>query len=234
MRRRKKIRNVHAFTLVEILVAMALTAMVIVGMNTLLFSMGELWGRNTDRVLFELHTRNVTRFLQNELDTASLPPVGGAGGAQQTTTGSGGTAVSPVSIQEVRDQTGNSDNYITYELPNGSRLCAWPDRVIPNVVCSLAFREGQGLILLWHSRLETNYDIDAPRETLITPLISAISYDYYDLDAKAWKNETMIRKDNNNTGVLPQRLHLVFTYAGRNVETVIDIPGSPVQGMPVL
>jgi hypothetical protein len=221
--------------------------MLIVAMTTLIFSMGELWGRNNDSRLFNLHTRNVTRFLENELAAAALPPTGGTGGAQSTATGNTrntGNAASatgaasstsaPVTVQEVRDQTGNSDNYITYELPNGSRLCVWPDRALPSVVCSLAFREGQGLILLWHSRLEINFDIDAPRETLITPLVTGMTYDYYDTDTKTWKNETILRKDNSNQGLLPQRLRLLFAYSGHTAETVIDIPGPPAQGLPML
>ncbi len=218
----------RAFTLVEILIALAIASMLIVGMTTLIFSMGELWGRNTDIRLFDLHTRNVTRFLEGELASAALPPTGGSGGVQGT------TATAPVTIQEVRDQTGNADNCITYELPNGSRLCVWPDRALPNVVCSLAYREGQGLLLLWHSRLETNFDVDAPRETLISPLVTGLTYDYYDTDTKTWKNETVLRKDNSNQGLLPQRLRILFAYSGHTAETIIDIPGPPVQGQPML
>jgi prepilin-type N-terminal cleavage/methylation domain-containing protein len=243
--------DTHGFTLIEVLIALAIASMLIVAMTTLIFSMGELWGRNNDSRLFNLHTRNVTRFLENEIASAALPPTGGSGGTQNTaagntatgntaaaagstTTGSAASASAPVTVQEVRDQTGNSDNYITYELPNGSRLCVWPDRALPNVVCSLAFREGQGLFLLWHSRLEINFDIDAPRETLITPLVTGMTYDYYDIDTKTWKNETILRKDNSNQGILPQRLRLLFGYSGYTAETVIDIPGPPAQGLPML
>lgn len=230
----------RAFTLIEVLLALAIATLVIVAMSTLLFSMGELWGRNADRNLFDLHTRNVTRFIENELAAAALPPSGGSAGAQNTaskSTGSGASgaaSTAPVTIQEIRDQAGNTDNYITYEMPNGSRLCVWPDRALPAVVCSLAFREGEGLMLLWHSRFEINYDIDAPRETLITPLVTGMTYDYYDTDAKTWKNETVLQKDNSNQGVLPQRIRLQFAYAGRTAETVIDIPGPPAQGLPML
>ncbi|MDF9826129.1 prepilin-type N-terminal cleavage/methylation domain-containing protein [Ereboglobus sp. PH5-10] len=224
-------RRRRGFTLIEVLIAVAIVSMVIVASTTLIFSMGELWGRNSDVRLFDLHSRNVTRFLESELASAALPPTGGTAGAQSSTSS---TAAAPVTIQEVRDQTGNSDLYLTYELPNGSRLCVWPDRALPGVVCSLACREGEGLILLWHSRLETNFDIDAPRETVITPLVTGMTYDYYDIDLKTWKNETVLRKDNSNQGVLPQRIRLTFTYSGRTLETVIDIPGAPPQGLPML
>ena len=227
-------RTAPAFTLAEIMVAMAITATMIVTMSAFLFSMGELWGKNSDRYLFDLHVRNVTRFLAAELASSALPPSGGSAGAQNTATAGAAATTAPVTIQEIRDQTGNTDHYLTYELPNGSRLCFWPDRALPGVVCSLAYREGQGLILLWHSRYEINYDIDAPRETVITPLVTGMTYDYYDLDLKTWKNEPILLKDNSNEGILPQRIRLLFTYGERTAETVLDIPGPPVQGLPML
>lgn len=229
----------RAFTLVEIIIAMAIASMVVVGMSTLIFSMGELWGRNSDLRLYELHTRNVTRFIEGEFAAAALPPVGGTGGTQSTAgagaaaTGAAG-ATAPVTVQEVRDQSANTTPCITYELPNGSRICAWPDRAIPNVVCSLSYRPGTGLVLLWHSRLETNFDVDAPRETLISPLVTGLTYDYYDTETRVWKNEPVLRIDSGNAALLPQRLHIIFTYSGRVIETVVDIPGPPVQGLPML
>jgi len=266
-----------AFTLIEILVAMAIATMVFVAVTTLLFSMGELWGRNSDARLFDLHARNVTRFLQRELSNATLPPIGGPSGpmnaanpgsananaatstrsntastrgssgntSTRSPSGAAGSSASganaaadtpdPISIQDIRDSTGNSNPLITYQLPGGSRLTTWPDRALPNVVCSLQYRAGAGLLLLWHSYLEDNFDTDAPRETLITPLVTALTYDYYDANSKTWKNETDLRLDNNNQGILPQRLHLIFTYAGRTIDSVIVIPATPIaQGLPML
>ena len=52
----------RGFTLLEVLVAMALAALVLVGMNTFMFSMSELWGRNVDLRLFDQHVRAVSRF----------------------------------------------------------------------------------------------------------------------------------------------------------------------------
>ena len=250
---------------------MAIATMVFVGVTTLLFSMGELWGRNSDSRLFELHARNVTRFLQRELANATLPPIGGASGpmnaanpgsasanaatgsrsSRSTSNSSRGSSASssasgagagastdnttPISVQDIRDSTGNSTPLITYQLPGGSRITTWPDRALPNVVCSLQYREGAGLLLLWHSYLEDNFDTDAPRETVITPLVTALTYDYYDTDSKSWKNEPDLRLDANNQGILPQRLHLIFTYSGRTIETILVLPATPIaQGLPML
>ena len=211
-------RRPAGFTLLEILLALSLVGLVLVSMNTFVFSMGELWGKNTDLRLFDQHTRAVTRFLEHELRSAAFPPAGKAD-ADAITAG------------EVRAQNGVSDNLITFELPEGSRLLTWPDRPLPEVVCSLQFREREGLILLWHSRLEKRFAEDAPRETLITPLVSGMSYEYYDPAFKNWKSETQLRRDNENRALPPQRIKLTFTYGKLERENVIALPTVP-EGVP--
>ncbi len=217
-RLRGKLRR--GFTLLEVLVAIGIVALVLVSMNTFVFSMGELWGKNTDLRLFELHVRNVTRFLERELGSAALPPF-----ASATEQG--------ISVQEIRAQTGMTDNYLTFELPEGSRILNWPERALPDVMCALAVRDREGLVLLWHSRLEKKFADDPPRETVITPLVTEMSYDYYDADFKNWKNERVLRKNAAGEVVVPQRLRLKFIYGGRTIESLIGLPVVG-QGMPML
>ena len=206
------------FTLLEILLALSLVGLVLVSMNTFVFSMGELWGKNTDLRLFDQHTRAVTRFLERELRTAAFPPAG------QVST-------EAIFAEEIRAQNGVTDHLITFELPEGSRLLTWPDRPLPEVVCSLQYREREGLLLLWHSRLEKRFSEDPPRETLITPLVTGLSYEYYDATFKNWKNETQLRRNNDNRVVAPQRIRLKFSYGKLERENVISLPVAP-EGLP--
>jgi len=211
--RKSKIRPARraAFTLIEILLALALIGLVFVSLNTFIFSMGELWGRGTDVRLFEQHVRAVTRFLEHELRAAALPP---AARANST----------PIALQEVKPQSGMTDKMLTFELPSGSRLFTWPDRPLPEVVCSFQVRPNEGLILLWHSRLEKNFDTDPPRETVITPLVTAIAYDYYDAESSRWSTETQIKLDPQGNPMTPQRLRLTFTYGKRSTDAIITLP----------
>lgn len=206
------------FTLLEILLALALTALVLVSLNVFVFSMGELWGRNTEVRLFDRHVRAVTRFLEQELRAASLPPAAVAGST-------------PIVPQEIRPRNGATDNLLTFELLAGCRILTWPDRPLPEVVCSLQVRDREGLVLLWHSRLEARFADDPPRETVVTPLVSALTYDYYDADFRTWKTETTFRKDNNGQRQAPQRLRLKFTYGKLVRETVIVLT-PPTAGLP--
>ena len=211
-------RRSRGFTLLEILMALALVGLVLVSMNSFVFSMGELWGRNADLRLFDQHARAVTRFLEQELRTSAFPPAGQSGSDS-------------ITAEEVRAQSGVTENLLTFELPEGSPLLTWPERPLPEVVCSLQVREREGLLLLWHSRLEKRFTDDPPRETVITPLVSAMTYDYYDPTFKKWTNEPQLRRDNNNRVLAPQRLRLKFTYGKLERENVIALP-SASEGLP--
>lgn len=206
------------FTLLEILLSLALLSMMLVALNSFVFSMGEIWGRNADVRLFDQHVRAVTRFLEHELRTATLPPAARAG-------------ATPIAGQEIRPQNGLPDTLLTFELPAGSRLLRWPERPLPEVVCSLQAREREGLILLWHSRLEKNFDSDSPRETVVTPLVTSLAYDYYDPDFKRWTTETTLKKDNTGAVQTPQRLRLKFTYGKMTAESAVTLANA-VEGLP--
>ena len=214
--RRSKIPR--AFTLLEILLSLALVGLMLVALNTFIFSMGELWGKNTDVRLFEQHVRAVTRGLERELRAATLPPAARAN-------------ASPVAPQEIRPSGGVSDNLLTFELPAGTRLVTWPGPALPEVVCSLQAREKDGLILLWHSRLEPRFDSDPPRETVVTPFVTALAYDYYDTALARWTTEPALKKDNTGQLAAPQRLRLKFAYGKLTRETVVPLGTTP-QGLP--
>ena len=208
----------RGFSLLEVLIAIAIVGMILVAMNSFVFAMGELWGRNSDLRLFDQHVRAVTRFLQREINEAALPPSAAAN-------------ATPIGIQAITPQTGVQDNLVTFELTGGCRLLQWPDRPLPEVVCSLQVRDQEGLLMLWHSRLETNFTSDPPRETVVSPLVSAMTYDYYDSDFNRWTTETVLRKDSGGNPLAPQRLRLTFTYGKLHRDAVLTLPTTP-QGLP--
>jgi prepilin-type N-terminal cleavage/methylation domain-containing protein len=211
-------RRRAAFTLLEVLLSLALVGLLFVALNTFIFSMGELWGRNGDVRLLDQHVNAVTRFLTQEFVAASNPP-----SARVNST--------PIGIQSVTPLSGTADNLVTFELPQGSRILNWPDRPLPEVVCSLQARPNDGLYLLWHSRLETRFTEDPPRETLLSPFVSALEYDYYDDNFKKWTTETVLRTDSSGAQLMPQRLRLLFVYGKLQRQTTVPVPVM-IQGVP--
>lgn len=219
-RLRSRFRRAHdAFTLLEILLALALVGLLLVSMNTFVFSMGELWGRRIDIRLFDQHVRAVTRFLEHELRASALPP---AARANST----------PIALQEVQPQNGMMEKMLTFELPAGSRLFTWPENPLPEVVCSFQARPNEGLMVLWHSRVEKNFETDPPRETVVTPLVSGLKYDYYDADLNRWSTETTLKMDPQGQPLTPQRLRLTFAYNKLTRESVVTLP-VPGEALPL-
>ena len=149
------------FTLLELLLSLALIGMLLVAMNQFIFSMGELWGRGADVRLFDRHVRAVTRFVEKTLHSTVLPSAKG---------------MQALAIQDLRLPDGPTETLLTFELPAGSRVLPWPAAPLPDVVCALGVRPQQGLVLYWHSRLETRFADDPPRAPLLSPLVTALSY----------------------------------------------------------
>ncbi len=212
-------RHRRGFTLLELLLALTLVGLLLVAMNTLVFSMGELWGRGSEPRLLDQHVRAVTRFLEHELRSSALPPAARSG-------------VAPIGLEEIRPQSGLMEKMLTFELPAGSRLFDWPGQPLPEVICSLQARPNEGLVLLWHSRLEKDFDSQTPRETLVTPLVTALAYDYYDPDAKRWSTETSLKLNPQGQPLTPQRIRLKFTHGRLAREGVITLP-TPSPALPV-
>ncbi len=60
-----RMRRVRGFSLLEVMLAVALSAMLLVAVNFFVLSMGELWSGGSESRLFDRHVRGVTRFLES-------------------------------------------------------------------------------------------------------------------------------------------------------------------------
>ena len=208
----------RGFTLIEVVLSAALVGLVLVGLNTFIFSMSELWGRNSDARLFDQHVRAVTRFLQREVIRASLPPAAT-------------TNATPVGVQSITPSGAPQENLITYMQLTGSRILTWPEEPLPEVYCSLQVRRDKGLYMLWHSDLENHFNADPPRETLVSPFVTALTYDYFDTDFNKWTTETILRSDSSGNPLAPQRLRFTFTYQKLTRVALVMVPAVG-QGLP--
>jgi prepilin-type N-terminal cleavage/methylation domain-containing protein len=199
----------RGFTLLELLLSLALVGLLLVAMNQFIFSMGELWGRGADVRLFDQHVRAVTRFVEQTLHSTALPTASGA---------------QALAIQDVRLPDGPTGTLLTFELPAGSRVLPWPGAPLPDVVCALGVRQDQGLVLYWHSRLEQHFADEPPRATVLTPLVTGVSYDYYNATSNSWQNYQTLQRASSGQWQLPTRLRLQFAYGKMTREMIVTLP----------
>lgn len=202
----------RGFTLLETLVSLALLGILMVTLNTFLFSMSELWGDRRDQRLFDQHVRAATQMLRETFDAA--------------TTGPGATGVA---IKEVKSGTGTTEPRLAFLLADAGRLADWPVAPLPDVDFSLYVAPEKGLVLQWQSRLELEREANDLHETVLTPFCTALHYEYYDETLKRWEVEDEPKQAEGGTSYLkPARLHLDFlvhTAKGDLKATkIIDLP----------
>jgi len=198
----------RGFTLLETLISLALLAVLMLTINTFLFSMTELWGGKRDQRLFDQHVRAATRLVRETLEQATIAP-GSAG----------------VAIKEVADGLGSTEPRLAFLLGDAGRLADWPEQPLPDVDFSLYVDPEKGLALQWQSRLEINRDRTDLHETILSPFVKSLAYEYYDADLKTWKvEEEPVHETGGTAWKKPARIHLRFERGSLKQEVVLDLP----------
>ncbi len=187
-----------------------LTGMVLVATTFFIFSMGELWGRGVEDRLFDQHSRGLTRFLQSTVS--------------QSLVSSNPAEPGRISLSQPPGIGRFDESLLTFELLEGPPFLVWPDAPLPAVVCYLKLEPGEGLFLLWHSRLEIDFEEQAPRSTLLSPFVTRLIYDYYDPETKMWTSLEQFETDPQGEPLLPRRVRLVFHYDNMSKETILTLP----------
>ena len=213
MRRvRSSQRNVRAFTLIELLLALALLTMLVTALLTFVFSMGEIWGRGGDKRLFEQHVSAVTRHVETLLQHAAWPRPGM-------------TSDEPFAVDQVQTTAGSKTDLLGFELLDGDRLLEWPENPLPEVRCHLAQEDNRGLVLYWQSSLEKDMAEKPPRGVVVSPLVTKLAYAYYDLTGGHWRTEPVLRKNSSGEWLLPDRLVLSFKHGSFESSQEVTLPG---------
>lgn len=203
----------RAFTLIEVLVSVALLGLLLIALNLFVFSMAEIWGHGAERRLFEQHVRAVTREVQTLARTAALPPI----------------AAEPVLFaREVRLDDGRRQTLVSFELPAGSPRLPWKTTPLPDVVCSLVLQDGKGLVLYWQSRLERDFTDAAARPFVLSGFGSSMAFDYLESEGATWRTYDQLQRAPDGKWRMPERLRLKFTHKQMTSETTVTLPKSTV------
>lgn len=205
----------RGFSLVEVLLSLALVVMLMVSLNQFILSMGELWGRNRQQRLFDQHVRAVTRHVEDLLQRGMLVSDPGRRLRVQTSVVPG-VGTGPL---------------LTFDLPAGDRTLPWPDRPLPDVQCAVDLVPGRGLVLYWQSRWELDFEHTVPRSMVISPLVSRLEYEYYRRETRTWATQPTLIGGNDGATALPARCRLHFQRERFSADQVVRIPPA-VQALP--
>ena len=192
------------FSLIEVLVALAIGGLLLVSSTDLLVSISKQWiDGPSSKDAFDAHVNGVARFLTAAMEEATVP----------TLNSSGNQAV------DLRRPVGFSDSedpLIHFLLGTLLLSSFGPKGPAQRVHAYLYFEEGEGLSIAWFSELQelekneegemAPEDEDELFKTLVSPFCEAIHYCYYgdeddgELDIKEWEYPTDLRESENTKG----------------------------------
>ena len=201
-----------AFTLIEVLLALALLAALLLSINQFVFSITEAWTKNQDQFVFVQHTRAVTRHLDELFQAATA-----------SARGSSPAAGAPA-VAEMKTPEGTTADLLAFDLPMGDRLLVWPSTPLPEVQCALAWRKEDGLVLYYKSRLEADFADANPRMAVLSPFVTSLAFDYYDTKTDTWSAEDTVQKDSGGNFEAPRRIRIKFHRKNQDYEETIALP----------
>ncbi len=216
------------FSMIELLLAMAIGGMLLVGAVSLLVTVSQAWAnRPATRDAFDAHVNGVGNFLHAIMEEATLPQANRAGNAI-------------VDLQRPIGFSESDEPLIHFYLREAPPLFVWPKGVASRVHAYLCFDEGDGLSFLWFSELqelEKNEkgvlqpeDESELRKTPISSFCDEIFYCYYgeeddrEEDIKKWEIKDEL-EENIQTGKyrIPDFVKLVFRWDDEKLERTLTL-----------
>lgn len=216
------------FSMVELLLAMAIGGLLLVGAVSLLVTVSQAWAnRPATRDAFDAHVNGVANFLHAVMEEANLPQSKRDGNAK-------------VDLQKPVGFSDSDEPLIHFYLREAPPLFVWPKAVATRVHTYLYFDERDGLFFLWFSELqdlEKNSDgfLEPEDEselwkTPVSRFCDEIFYCYYgeeddrEGDIKTWEIKDSL-EENIQTGKfrIPAFIKLVFRWPEEDLERTITL-----------
>jgi len=216
------------FSLVEVLLALAVGGLVLMSASSLLVTISQSWAnRPATRDAFDAHVNGIAHFLTAVLEEATLAKEG-SGGADMV------ELLRPVGFSETKDPL------IKFYLREAPPLFFWPHGLASRVHVYFQFEEGEGLYFLWYSDLQELEKSDNGEHQLenedqlfrtqISPYFEEVYYCYYGEEGetadekKTWRIESEL-EENIESGKfrVPDFIKIVFRWDEENLERTITL-----------
>ena len=187
-------RKRRAFTLLEIVLSLAITTLLLTGATFFLFSLSNIWLKAETEPSLDQHYFGVTRFLQYVMTQAKTTDSGSSG--------SSGGSYANISWGYPPNESTAGDPLIQFSLAEPLPLFVWDEGPLPDLTCWLLLEEDEGLYIVWKPAKESKeYNFDIYR-TLISRLVTKISYLYYDDSSETWEEDDSPPSETSVSGTL--------------------------------
>lgn len=185
----------QGFTLIEMVIAIALGAVILVAASSLLLSITQIWIKSEHLDDFQGHVHGVKTFLQTHINESyfrineKLPTVEWS---------------SPPGIQSAGEEA-----YLSFYVYTPSPLFR-TDSLVP-IVCYLSFDKKNGLSIIWHSlEKASETSTSGIYETPLSQWVIGIKLHYYNFNNNHWDVVDRPRKGKDGKFELPDLIELQF------------------------
>lgn len=231
--------NRRAFTLIEVLVASAISGILLTSLVALLFTFTQVTSNLRRDNAPAKHSQMLERVILDAWRDASFSnPTASANTKNQDSNeqddpsdsapidtlpdpsnnnSSSNDLSEPVAVSWDRPAQWNrfKDPLFTFTLSEPLALLDWQGQVTGSIRCHLYLKEKEGLYLVWRPSLlyaEPNDDSAALYQTLLSPFVVQITYWYYDEERERWESTTQPDQANDQSYPLPQSIELLLRF----------------------
>ena len=233
---KKTIHGSTGMSLIEVVLAIAVAGFVVTSAVSLLVSVTSIWSERSERHFFADHVDGVTEFLNATFAASGTEIVNSPDENQELIDNEelldneepsdetpGTSQVSGTLIQSADEpiRWERPPGFAKYQEPllnfsmsdNSPILVGLENTPTLGINAFLYFDPDEGLSLLWHSRIQEDVeDINDLSRTLISPLVTKITYIYWDERFEGWEEEERpLEGDGQDQYILPRFLSaLIF------------------------
>ena len=218
----------NGFTLIEVLLSLALVGILFAAITFLLGTVSLLWLGSKNEDFFPQHVDGVTLFLNESLRRAESmdTPTAQSNQGDQPAANANPQSLPvewarPPGWQEVQDPL------LLFRQREAPALFVREGVLLPSINCYLHWDDRDGLSILWYSDHES--EVENPDDLFRTPIsryVTRLEYCYYDVEQDRWdvRDNPERSSDDRSVYLLPQFLKLTFTHDDRTYVRNIYLP----------
>lgn len=202
----------RAFTLFEVVFAVAVSAVVMFGCASLFFDMVHTADSLRGNWTLRAHADGVERFLRASFVHSSISDVSKLSDAVFARN------KNSLCFARLPEQERGADYHLAFSDKTANPLYVSATGAVGEKLCFLDLTEGEGLFVVWtFVQSEDRKNASAVYRTQLSPFVREMYFIYK--DATLWKEEAAI----DSRAKMPQFLKLVFERGGERIERVVSL-----------
>ena len=214
-----------AFTLVELLAAMAIAGLVMAGACVLMFNTSMAARYFEEGEPFDVHVNGVENFVTYCFRNAAFPE-----GMESGLTGGADTPEAPIVWGLPPESFLNERKKLCFGVLDDRPFFISRRGFSPEKIAWLDFRERDGLYLVWRFVKNESYDEydEAPLyESLLSPYVNAFEYVYVDSDGNwTFEGDSEYLPVGISDGTMPNYVRISFERGGEKFSCTVPLSSS--------